>query len=177
LIFKLFMEYVSPADDWEQVQGLLAELYHWKDKGLIRYVGVTTHNRDLGLHLVYGSLCNILMHRYNMAHQKAEEALLPTAQASGIPLVAFTSTRWGTLLKGHPDWLSIPPSAADCYRFGLFQPAIQLALTALKTLNELQPNLSVLTSSPMTEAEVQHWRVFGDLVYGMGTDTFETSWP
>jgi aryl-alcohol dehydrogenase-like predicted oxidoreductase len=117
------------------------------------------------------------MHRYNMAHRKAEDVLFPAAQVSKIPIVAFTNTRWGTLLQGHPEWPSTPPSAADCYRFSLYQPAIRLVLTAPKTLEQLKENLSVLTSPPMTAEEMDHWRVFGDVVYGTGKDSFETSWP
>jgi len=29
-------------------------------------------------------------------------------------IVAFTSTRWNSLQKGHPQWNEEPPTVADC---------------------------------------------------------------
>lgn len=173
----LFIEYVSPDDDWEQLNALLEQLHTWKSAGLIRYVGATTHNRPIALRLIETARCDVLMHRYNMAHRKAEEAVFPAAVAAGLPIVAFTSTRWGELLQPRPDWPAAPPTAADCYRFGLYQPAVRLALTSPKTRQQLAANLAVLQSPPMPEQEIQHWRRFGDLVYGNGQGSFETSWP
>ena len=173
----LFAEYVSPTDDWEQVKALLDQLYAWKSDGLIRYVGLTTHNRQIALRVVQAPLCDVLMHRYNMAHRKAEEALFPAIEATNLPVVAFTSTRWGTLLQGHPEWSGAPPTAADCYRFGLHQPAIRLTLTAPKTRDDLRANLAVLDSPSMSAEEVTCWQAYGDLIYGAGKDAFETKWP
>lgn len=173
----LFVEYVSPTDDWQQVQGLLNQLYDWKAEGRIRYAGVTTHNRAIARQLVQDTRCDILMHRYNMAHRKAEASVFPAAVTAGIPVVAFTSTRWGTLLEEQPDWPGEPPTAADCYRFGLSQPAIRLALTAPQTRGELEANLAVLEAPRMSGHEITHWQTFGDRVYGTGQDTFETRWP
>ena len=80
-----FAEYVSPADDMTQVQVLLDELRLWKDSGVVRYVGVTTHNRAIALEMIEHHQCDVLMHCYNMAHRKAEEDVLPAAQKVGIP--------------------------------------------------------------------------------------------
>lgn len=173
----LFVEYVAPSDDWEQVTALIDQLYQWKATGILRYVGVTTHNRPIACKILQENRCDVLMHRYNMAHRKAEETVFPAAVAADIPVVAFTSTRWGKLLEGHPGWPAAPPTAADCYRFGLSQPAIRLVLTAAKICQQLEANLAVLTAPPMAESEAQHWQQFGDLIYGSGQDSFETNWP
>lgn len=172
-----FAEYISPSDDWSEVEALLAQLYIWKSEGRIRYVGVSTHNRPLALRLIQESRCDVLMHRYNMAHRGAEEAVLPAAQAQGVPVIAFTSTRWGTLLKGQASWSKPVPTAADCYRFVLSHPAITLALTSPKTLAQLQTNLVALKLPPMPQEELSQWCTYGNLIYGEGKDSFETSWP
>jgi predicted aldo/keto reductase-like oxidoreductase len=171
-----FVEYVSPDDDMNQVRAILDELRSQKEKGLIRYVGVTTHNRLIAIEMIERGQCDVLMHRYNMAHRKAQEDVLPSAQKANIPLVAFTCTRWGSLLKGHPNWHSEPPTAADCYRYVLSHPAIHLALTAPKTRQQLAQNLSVLHASPLSPQETAHWQEYGDLIYGIGQDAFDTQW-
>lgn len=171
-----FAEYVSPGDDMNQVQAVLDEFRSWKDSGLVRYVGVTTHNRPIALELIEQGAYDVLMHRYNMAHRKAEEDVLPAAQKANIPVVAFTCTRWGSLLQGHLNWQGKPPTAADCYRYVLRHPAIHLALTAPKTKQQLEENLSILHAPPLSPQEVAQWQEYGNLVYGTGQDTFDTQW-
>lgn len=171
-----FAEYVSVDDDMAQVQAVLEELYSWQEKGLVRYVGVTTHNRPIALELMNRNQCQVLMHRYNMAHRKAEEDVLPTAQRAGIPVVAFTCTRWRTLLQGHPDWQQKPPTAVECYRYALHQKAVHLALTAPQNLQQLEENLSVLHAPPLLPQEIVYWQEYGNLIYGTGQDAFETQW-
>lgn len=172
-----FAEYLSLSDNVEQVRSLLNELHIWKQTSLIRYVGATTHNRPLALELIESGRCEVLMLRYNMAHRKAEEQVLLAAQQVEIPVVAFTCTRWGSLLKGHPNWHAQVPRAADCYRYALRHSTVRLALTAPQTLKQLEENLSVLDSPQLSpEAEVL-WQKYGDLIYGKGQDAFDTQWP
>jgi predicted aldo/keto reductase-like oxidoreductase len=171
-----FIEYISPADDFDRIQIILDELHIWKEKGLIRYVGVTVHNRPIALKLIENEQFDLLMHRYNMAHRKAEQDVLPAAQSAEIPVIAFTCTRWGSLLGGHPNWKGKIPTAADCYRYALQEKAVKMALTAPQTLAQLDENLKVLKNSELSLAEKSLWQSYGDLIYGNGRDTFETEW-
>lgn len=171
-----FAEYISPSDRTNQIQATLSLLYQWKDAGYIRYVGASTHSRAIALQLIEQCCVDVLMLRYNMAHRKVEDQVLPAAQAAGIPVIAFTCTRWGQLLQGHPQWSAPVPTAADCYRYVLHHPAVAMALTAPATVTQLQENLAALQQDPMAIAEIQHWQVYGDLIYGTGQDAFETQW-
>jgi aryl-alcohol dehydrogenase-like predicted oxidoreductase len=171
-----FAEYVTHNEDIAQIWAVLDELWAWKERGLIRYVGATTHNRAIALDLIKSDRTEVLMHRYNMAHRKAQEQVFPMAQQAGIPVVAFTCTRWGQLLRGHPDWLFEIPTAADCYRYALHQKAVHLALTAPETRAQLEENLSVLYAPELTPEAVVKWQNYGALVYGNGQDAFETKW-
>jgi hypothetical protein len=92
-------------------------------------------------------------------------------------VIAFTATRWGSLLRGHPDWKEAPPSALDCYRFAAAHPTVDIVLAAPQSDAELDENLELLTAPPMSAAELEHWRRYGNLVYGDGKGSFETSWP
>lgn len=170
-----FAEYVTPSDD-THIWAVLDELRAWKERGLVRYVGATTHNRPIALTLIKSGLCEVLMHRYNMAHRKAEEQVFPMAQQAEIPVVAFTCTRWGELLQGHPNWQGEIPSAADCYRYALHHPAVRLALTAPQTRAQLEENLRVLHAPELTPEATALWQEYGALVYGNGQDPFETKW-
>ena len=176
VIDLFFIEYVSPADNLDQIQAILDELHHWQEQGLIRYVGVTVHNRSIALKLIEIGEFELLMHRYNMAHRKAEQNVLPAAKTAGIPVIAFTCTRWGSLLEGHPNWSGKIPTAVDCYRYALTNNAVRMALTAPQTLAQLEENLQVLNNSTLNQADNSLWQSYGDLVYGDGQDSFETQW-
>jgi aryl-alcohol dehydrogenase-like predicted oxidoreductase len=176
IIDIFFLEYISPQDDIFEVQELLEKLSRWKEKGLIRYLGITTHNRDLAVNFLNSSKIDVLMHRYNMAHRQAEKQVFPTAIEQQIPVVSFTATRWGSLLQGHSDWYLETPKALDCYRFVLQNSAINLTLTSPKTTDELRENLALFDNLKMDEKEYQLWQKYGDLIYGQGQDSFETQW-
>jgi aryl-alcohol dehydrogenase-like predicted oxidoreductase len=117
------------------------------------------------------------MHRFNTAHRKAAREVFPAAAQARTPVVAFTATRWGTLLEPHADWPGPPPTASDCYRYCLAQPPVQVVLTAPRSLAELEQNLKVLELPPMSKQERGQWQRFGDLVHGAGKGAFATNWP
>lgn len=177
-----FAEYVNPDDDPESIfgkGGVLDELQRWKSDGAIRFAGATAHDRGLARRLAADPRVDLLMHRFNMAHRRAADEVFPAAVQSETPVVAFTATRWATLLEPQPDWSGPLPSAADCYRYCLAQPAVQFVLTAPQSLDELNANLSVLQSPGMSDRECEQWERFGDVVYGRKreADPFESRWP
>jgi aryl-alcohol dehydrogenase-like predicted oxidoreductase len=172
-----FAEYVSPSDGMDAVMDTLDELHRWKEKGTIRYVGASVHSRELALELIECGRVEILMHRYNMAHRGAEDKVFPAAIAAQIPVVAFTCTRWGSLLQGHGSWDGTVPRAGDCYRYALDHSAVRIALTAPATVTQLQDNLMILTAPALAAEEKGAWEEYGALIYGDGRDSFETEWP
>ncbi len=110
----------------------------------------------------------------------AEEKVFPAALKAGVPVTAFTCTRWGSLLKRPPAWdPGRPvPAAADCYRFVLRHPAVRIALTAPATVRQLYDNLSVLRDGPdLSPEQYRAWEEYGRLVHGDGKGAFETRWP
>jgi aryl-alcohol dehydrogenase-like predicted oxidoreductase len=101
-----FAEYVNPGDNQDEIfgpSGVLDELQQWKSNGWIRYVGASAHDRALARRLAGDRRVDVLMHRFNMAHRKAAAEVFPAALEAQIPVVAFTATRWGTLLSPPPN--------------------------------------------------------------------------
>jgi aryl-alcohol dehydrogenase-like predicted oxidoreductase len=175
-----FAEYIHPGDDLATIfaaGGVLDQLQEWKTRGWIRLAGASVHDRDLAERLARDQRVDVLMHRFNMAHRKAADRVFPVALQHQTPIVAFTATRWGTLLQPHPSWPHASPTAADCYRYCLTHPAVRLVLTSPRTGAELDENLGVLAAKSMTRRELARWEQFGDLVYGNGAERFETQWP
>ena len=175
-----FAEYVQPDEDPERIHGddgALAQLARWKDEGMIRFVGATAHDRAVSRRLAEDPRLDVLMQRYNMAHRKGADEVFPSCRDNDVAVIAFTATRWGSLMEGHAGWHGEPPSAADCYRFCAAHPGIDVVLASAPIAAELNEDLQVLDAAPMTDAEIERWQRYGDLVYGDGTGGFETEWP
>ena len=89
-------------------------------------------------------------------------------------LVAFTATSWGQLVgkpafvrRGHP----IPageqiPTGADCYRFVLTRPELDVCMTGPANAAQMDQALEALRLGPMTEDELVWMRRVGRAVSG-----------
>jgi predicted aldo/keto reductase-like oxidoreductase len=148
-------------------QRLLDGAVKLKESGMVRAIGITTHNRALVPELAREGVLDLYHVRYNAAHRGGEEDLFPHVMGPSKPgIVAFTATCWGRLLspKRMPPGEK-PATAVECYRFALTQPAVDLCMTGPRTLEEMRENLATLAQGPMTEEELTRMRRIGDHLY------------
>ena len=141
--------YVESSPEWEEIVGpggALEYLQAAKTEGLVRLIGLTTHQRALGAQWARTGLLDLLMIRYNAAHRGAEKDIFPITRPLGVPVVVYTCMRWGAVLKTTPE--DPPgfksPSAPEWYRFALCHPDVAVALMAPDGRHELVENLSIL---------------------------------
>lgn len=160
----LILGYFSKMPPRRLVDGAL----RLKEKGLIRFIGLTSHNRKLVGELAAGGDFDVVHFRYNAAHRGAEKDIFPFIGKEERPgMVVFTATCWGKLIN--PKKLPAdenPPTAADCYRFVLSRPEVDVCMSGAKTVDEMRGNLTALDAGPMTEVELERMRRLGDFVYG-----------
>ena len=149
-----------------------------RQRGLVRFLAVSTHARKLVPAIAAARDFDIVHFRYNAAHPGAETDIFPHLPNAGRPgLVAFTATSWGQLLGarslqamftgGH----RLPPgerapTAADCYRFVLTRPEVDLCLTGPANAGQMEQALEALRPGPMTEDELAWMRRIGRAVGG-----------
>jgi hypothetical protein len=100
-------------------------------RGLIHAVAVSTYHRPQAAATANHN-GDVLHVRYNAVHPGAERDIFPKLASPEVRpgIATFTATCWGDLMK--PD--KVPagakiPSAGDCYRFNLTNPAVDLCLT------------------------------------------------
>jgi aryl-alcohol dehydrogenase-like predicted oxidoreductase len=138
-----------------------------RERGLVRYLAVSTHNRPLIGTLAADPQFDIFHVRYNAVHRGAEREVFPRMLTHNPPgLVSFTATSWRQLL-GHkriPPGEKIP-TAADCYRFVLTQPAVNVCLTGPANAAQWGDALEALRRGPMAEDELAWMRRVGDAIY------------
>jgi predicted aldo/keto reductase-like oxidoreductase len=157
----LTIYYVEKAAEWEQVIGSGGALEFCRAAqrdGLVRRLGVTTHQRPLAAEMARSGKLDLLMVRYNAAHRGAETEVFPAAEAAGLPVIAYTALRWGGLLRPTPDDPPgfTPPPAPLWYRFVLQHPSVTVALAAPHDRRELEEDLTVLDAThPLTPQEYE----------------------
>lgn len=136
-------------------------------RGLVRYLAVSTHNRPLIARLAAQPQFDIFHVRYNAVHRGAEREVFSQLPANPPGLVSFTATSWRQLL-GHqriPPGEKIP-TAADCYRFVLTEPAVNICMTGPADAAQFQQALEALRRGPMAGDELAWMRRVGDAIYG-----------
>jgi len=138
-----------------------------KEKGKVRFLGLSGHNRKLFPELAKEGIFDVFHIRYNAAHRGAETEAFPYLQGEERPgIVSFTATRWGQLLKAKrmPEG-DKPPSAVDCYRFVLSNSAVDVVMVGAKTMEQMREDLTTLETEVMSEEELARMRRFGDHIY------------
>ena len=137
-----------------------------RESGKVRAIGVSIHDRKRAGQLAEDSPLDMLMIRYNAAHTGAEQDIFPHLAKRKPAVVAYTATRWRGLLKRPKDWSGPVMTAADCYRFCLSNPHVDLVLTGPKNRQQLQENLSNLREKgPLSEDENGWIRDYGRIVH------------
>jgi aryl-alcohol dehydrogenase-like predicted oxidoreductase len=144
----------------------LGELMRLKEEKKVSAIGISIHDRERAGKLVQDSPLDVFMLRYNAAHPGAERDVFPHLAVRKPAVVAYTATSWRKLLRAPPNWKGRVPTAADCYRFCLSSPHVDVVLTGPKTRAELEENLDGLARGPMSPEEDRHMRDFGREVHG-----------
>jgi aryl-alcohol dehydrogenase-like predicted oxidoreductase len=125
-------------------------------RGLVNFVGVSSHNRAVAATLAASGDFDIVHIRYNAAHPGAERDVFPQVPVENRPgIVSFTGTSWGQLLN--PRFT--PPgertaTAADCYRFVLSHPSVDLCVTGPATGAHVEEAIAARELGPMSPDEL-----------------------
>jgi len=137
-----------------------------REAGMVRAIGVSIHDRKRAGKLAEDSPLDMLMIRYNAAHPGAEQDIFPHLNKRKPAIIAYTATRWRGLLKRPKGWEGGVMTAADCYRFCLSNPHVDLVLTGPKNREQLKENLRNLQEKgPLSEEENRWIREFGHVVH------------
>jgi aryl-alcohol dehydrogenase-like predicted oxidoreductase len=138
-----------------------------KEQGKVRRIMVSGHDRPALSEMARDPSIDALMLRYNAAHTGAEREIFPELQRRKPGTLAFTATRWGTLL----DPRLTPagdrtPRSTDCYRFALTAPAIDACLVGPRNGDDLDQALRAIDEGPMDAVELAWMRRVGANVRG-----------
>jgi aryl-alcohol dehydrogenase-like predicted oxidoreductase len=141
---------------------------HLKDKGVVRHLALSGHNRRLFPKLLEDGDIDIFQVRYNAVNSGAEQDVFPYTGGENRPgIISFTATRWGQLLKESkmPEGEK-PLTAEECYRFVLSNPSVDICMSGARNLEMMRENLKTLDAGPLSPDEMSRIRRIGDHIYG-----------
>ena len=151
-----------------------------REQGKVRFLALSTHNRPLlpSLFAEYRagkSPYEVFMLRYNAVHRGAERDVFPFVPTEPHPgMIAYTATRWGDLMNSSKVPVGeTPPTAGDCYRFVLGQPAVDLVLCGPSDRSQMQEALRALEQGPLPPDDVKRMQRIGDHIYGRHKPRFK----
>src|SRR5579864_3709831 len=123
-----------------------------RERGLIRHIAISSHHRPLVSKLAADPDVGIVHVRYNAAHPGAEREVFPllTANRNRPGVVAFTATSWRQLLnRGRVPPGERVPTAIDCYRFVLSNPAVDVCMSGPGNEAQAAEALRAIELGPM----------------------------
>lgn len=143
------------------------EMRRLKEEGKVRAIGMSCHDRRFAARMA--DELDVLMIRYNAAHRGAEQEIFPEIRPSRPGVVSYTATRWSYLLRRPKNWPTDGrvPTAGECYRFVLSHPGVDVCLTAPRNRREFEDNLQALERGPLSVADMDFMKSFGDAVHHM----------
>ena len=159
------IHYVDALTDWENVVNgpIMQQALQWKKEGRIRFIGMSTHNPQVGLKVIEGGIVDVIMFSVNPCYdlQPAGENVedLWSAEAYEQPLLNMDPERQTfyetcerenigiTVMKafGGGDLLNaaISPAGAaltenQCIHYALGRPGVATVLCGAKSMEQLR---------------------------------------
>jgi aryl-alcohol dehydrogenase-like predicted oxidoreductase len=138
-----------------------------RERGVIRHLAISGHRRPSFLDFAADPRFSVLHMRYNAAHTGAESEVFPHMGRDGRPgIVAYTATRWGSLLKpGRMPPGQAPLRARDAYRFVLSNPDFNVCICGPRNAAEMDEALAALDAGPLVPEEADRIRAVGRYVH------------
>ena len=113
--------------------GVYGEVLRAKQRGLIRFIGVTGHDwKQVGLAVATGNFDTVLCW-YNCAMKQAETEIFPHAEEHNVGIVIMNASRNDKLLSS-----SNVPAPVQFYRYVLSQPSVHLTIMGLRDIKRFQ---------------------------------------
>jgi predicted aldo/keto reductase-like oxidoreductase len=154
-----------------QSETLTDRVQRLKNGGKVRFLGISSHKRPLLGKIASGAVkapVDFLHVRYNAVHTGAEQDVFPHLPSDNRPgITIYTATCWGKLMK--PKRMpqgERPLTAAECYRFAISHPDVNVCLTAPSNAAQMEDNLKALDAGPLDDEEMARVRRIGKHLYG-----------
>ena len=168
------IHYVDSMDDWRVVQsgGVLDYALELKRQGVIRCVGLSSHNPEVALAAVNSGAIEVLMFSVNPCYdlQPADEdveqlwneknyeqplvnmdpqrqALYETCQRMGVGITVMKAFGGGDLLSAELSPAGKALTLHQCIHYALTRPGVAAVMSGARTLEELRASIAYEAAS------------------------------
>ncbi len=157
------IHYCDALDDWKGVMenGVMALAKEWKAQGVIRSIGVSTHNPQVGLAAVKDGVDVIMFsvnpcydllpanedveqlwnpENYVDAHVNMDperQAFYEACQANGVGITVMKAFGGGDLLKDEASPAGLALTTNQCVHYALTRPGVSCVMAGCRTLEEI----------------------------------------
>lgn len=142
------------------------ELKRIKEKGKIKFIGVSVHNRSLIPGIIEKYDVDVVMTRYNIAHRGAESDVYPYVKDQGV--IAFNALKHGRVIKKKKGWDESKgkfPTASEAYRFVLSNKNVHLCLAGPRLLSHIEEIKEAMEKGPLDEERIRELCLVGDFIH------------
>ena len=159
--------YVS-GSVWKHMEAL-------KARGAVKALAMSIHDRKLARELMGEFAFDLLMLRYNAAHRGAVKEIFDPLGEKCPPVVAYTATRWGSLLKPAKGF-EHGMTAAECYKYVLDDPHVRVSLTGPRSLADIAESVKAINGPALDPTRKLEMEKFGEVVRASGPMTSALAW-
>ncbi len=186
-----FLHFVDKLSDWESLveSDMMKYALKLKETGVIRAVGLSSHNPVTAKKAVESGYIDVLMFSLNPAYdlvpkerdltevftevlegkkqsftelhlEGAREELYRTCEQNGVAITVMKALAMGTLLSRERSPLSVALTEAQCISYALDRPAVATVVVGMQTKDDVMHAAEYYTAS---EEEKNHAKVLGSL--------------
>lgn len=186
-----FIHFVDKMTDWEDLSKseMMKYVFSLKEKGIIKAVGMSSHDPITAKMAVESGLIDVLMFSLNPAYdlvprdrdmtevfneviegkkqdysdltlENARAELYRTCEETGVAITVMKSLAMGTLLSAERSPLGVAMTEAQCIDYALGRPAVAAVMVGMQTADEVRQAVSYYD---VAEAERDCSRVLGNL--------------
>ncbi len=141
-------------------------LLKMKDKGMVRHLAISAHNRKLAARLAKEWPLDAIMIRYNIAHRGADKEVFPFIPQGDRPgVIGFKTLKNGGLMRQAARMKNAPAlTSTDLYRFVLSNPGFDMCLAGPKTIAHLEGVLKAVELGPLDGERYRQLEDLGDAI-------------
>jgi len=155
---------VSARENYEKAigpDGALDAVRAARDKGQVRFIGVSGHDIDILLEAIETGWFDTVQVAHNLANTGAAQTLLPRARELNVGVVNMKPLGGGNLLKPieqDEEALEYDITAVAAIRFCMTNPDVTVVIPGMQAIAEIEENVATANSFvPMSDEEVKRY--------------------
>lgn len=180
------IHYVDSEEDFRTVfEGpILAYAKELKENGVIRHIGMSSHNPHIALQAVESGMVDVLMFSINPAYDmeraetdiydlmefkgmeksglvvdEARQKLYSACEAAGVAITVMKPLGAGTLLKAESSPFGVAMTVPQCIQYCLDRNGVKVVIVGCHTVEEVLAAAKYYDDTPLQERSYAH--IFG----------------